>query len=331
MASFEVNTPIFDMSSAEYHSTKGTWSSSQLKTMLESPKLFFQKYIECSIEKEEAEAFDTGTYFHTGILEPHKLKEDCAIFPGKIRSGEKWESFKKKHKGKALLTESMEEQGKQLIANVKASPISMGYLKNIEPEVSMFLSVAVDWKNKKIYAPDQELVLSKNGWVRFKGKIPKDCIKLILKVRADGIKIEEGGYILDLKSTSSDAESESEMQKCTRNYSYDLSAALYLDVFSAGLEKDIREFYWIYSSKKYNNAKTWSAEKYILQGRSKYAKAVHLLAKNIDLEWKFKDELGILIPEPWEERQWEWDETPEVISKTKTTKKEEFDDAVDIL
>ena len=81
-----LNRLIRDMSSADYHNVVGTWSSSQLKDLIDDEDIFIRKYVKREIEKAESEAFDTGTYFHTGCLEPHKVVKEVAIFPGKTRT-----------------------------------------------------------------------------------------------------------------------------------------------------------------------------------------------------------------------------------------------------
>ncbi len=76
---------IHDLSSDEYHATPGTYSSSQFKDLLDDEEIFINKYIKKTIEKEDVPAFGTGNYFHTGVLEPHKLKSEYVVFQGKVR------------------------------------------------------------------------------------------------------------------------------------------------------------------------------------------------------------------------------------------------------
>lgn len=300
--SFSLNTPILDMSSEEYHSTEGTWSSSQLKTIIEDLETFHKKYVTKEIERVSIPAFDVGTYFHTGVLEPHKLKKECAIYPGKQRRGAAWEKFQRIHKGKALLTQDNAAQGDRLIKVVKNSPVAMSYVRRGTPEVSMFVVLAVDPISGRVFAPHQELELSREGWVSFKGKHPKNLVELTLKVRADSIDLTDYSFVLDLKSMGENAKNERDCKQSVSNYSYDLSAALYLDIFSAGLEHTVGKFVWAFGSKSYHNSKTWSAsQKNILIGRMKWWTAVVELARGIESDWEFSDEEGILEPNPYEE------------------------------
>ena len=96
------NTLLLDLPSDEYHGTPDTWSSSNLKTANEDMETFIKKYVTKEIPREHINAFDIGTYFHTSILEPHKLDEECAVW-GNQRRGKEWEEFQEKNKHKAII------------------------------------------------------------------------------------------------------------------------------------------------------------------------------------------------------------------------------------
>jgi len=293
----KLHTLIYDMSSEEYHGTPGTYSSSQFKDCLEDEELFFKKYIEKSIERESVAAFDVGTYFHTGVLEPHKINKDCAVYPGKVRKGEKWDAFLKKNKGKAILTQSQAEQAKRLISALEASPVAMGFIKRGKPEVSTFLELAVG--GGEVYAPAKKLILKSTGWEKFIGKMPLNkCTKMTVKVRADSLGDD---FVLDLKSTTGNAKSEKQMRDKISYYNYDLSCSLYLDVFSAVTGSNYKKFIWSFASKDYHNSRSYLASgNNLLVGRAKYRKALLKIANGISSNWMFSDELGILEPNHYE-------------------------------
>jgi hypothetical protein len=281
---------IYDMPSEEYHSTEGTYSSSQFKDIIEDEELFIQKYIHKSIEREQIEAFDVGSYFHTGILEPHKLKEDCVVYPKAVRRGEHWEAFQKKHKGKTIVTKSMMEKAEGLIEAVKKSPVAMSYVKRGVPEVSLFVKLAVS--EGEIYAPYFWKRLTPSGWV--KDKPPKGGEEIIVKVRADSLG---NNYILDLKSTSGNAKSPAVVLDKNKTYKYDLSAALYMDLFNLPLEGAISKFLWTYASKDKLNSKTWVAtSENIYVGRKKYVKAIHTFMACKRNGFELYDSLGEIGP-----------------------------------
>lgn len=290
-----------DLSSEQYHGTTGTYSSSQLKTMLEDPELFYKTYITKEIPKKEMAAFDVGTYFHTALLEPEKLDIECAVYSGGIRSGKKWEDFKEANKGKAIITTSEKVKADMMIAAVKNSPISMGYLNSSKPEVSAFIEVYVMGTEVFAFKNDVCYCLLSVGWVPTSGDYDEEDIKdfgvkLVIKVRADSLG-QGTGVISDLKSTSGNTLKAHEVQSKVASYQYDLSAALYLDVFTLASGEEFHTFVWIFASKDMGNAKSWKAsDKNIMVGRAKWKKAVIELAKFVSNGWQFVDELGELHP-----------------------------------
>jgi len=284
---------IYDMTSADYHGDGGTFSSSQLKTMLEDPEVFYQKYITKEIAKESSSAFDVGTYFHTAILEPEKLAEECAVFEG-IRRGKAWDYFQEENKGKAIITKGEFEVASRIIEAVKNSPVAMELLSQTKPEVSVFNTLMIC--DNRVYSP-MGFELKQSGWEKV-DKVPSDGTSITIKCRADAFN---ENFILDLKSTQGNTKNDFLMRKSISNYSYDLSAALYLDMFSLALGKPIHYFYWTFASKDIGNSRTYLAsEKNIMVGRAKYKKALVLLGQCIEKDWKFNDSLGILEPNQFE-------------------------------
>lgn len=281
---------IQDMPSAEYHSTPGTFSSSQLKDLLGNLGHFVRKHISKEIPREENDAFDVGTYFHTKILEPHKVQSECIVYPGKVRRGKDWDLFKEKNKGKAIVTEFQRAQAEGLVKAIKDSPIAQRYLKG-KPEVSLFTEISV-YKGE-IYAPYFGKILTVNGWADGPKKKIKDSHSLVIKTRAD---VLGDTFISDLKSTTGDAECEESMSDKVEYYKYDLSAALYLDMFSL-LNPKLKEFWWLFSSKDMFNARAHVADsKYITIGRAKYMRALRKLAAAAKNNWKTVDAPGIIRP-----------------------------------
>lgn len=286
-----------DLTSDQYHKCEGTYSSSQLKDILEDPEIFYKKYVTRELEKERLSAFDVGTAFHTKVLEPHKYAEEVVVFDG-TRRGAAWESFQEANKSKAILSANEEKVAETLASAVRSSPIASGRIARGEPEISAFLEVLIDGSD--IYSPEHKMVLGRYGWTAAKS-IPKKATKMILKVRAD---LLADGFILDLKSTTGNAKNVQLMRKKISDYSYDLSAALYLDIFSivTGIKKT--EFLWTFASKDFGNSRTYAASAdSILIGRAKWRRAALNLAENIEAGWKFEDSMGILEPEHWQ-KEW---------------------------
>lgn len=281
---------IYDMSSEEYHGMPRTSSSTQLKDLLDDEDVFIKKHILKEIQREEAPAFDVGTYFHTGVLEPHKLKMDCVVYHKKTRYGKEWEKFKQDNAGKAIVTKAQKEQAEGLIRAVMDSPVAQEYLVG-DSEVSMFVELVIH--SGQIFAPYFGKVLTRKGWEEGPKKRPDDGYTVFIKVRADKLG---DTFISDLKSTTGNAKSRRSMQEKISYYNYDLSAALYLDVFSL-LKPDLCEFIWIFASKDLFNSKTYRAsETNILVGRAKYIKALFRMADCAANNWKSVDYLDVLEP-----------------------------------
>lgn len=290
---------IFDMPSEVYHKIEGTYSSSQFKDLLDDEEIFIKKYIEKTIPKEDIPAFGTGNYFHTGVLEPHKLKQDCIVYTGKMRRGAEWEKFKAKHGEKTIITQGQLDQANLLIKSVQDSPIAMGYVERGRPEVSLFTELWI--YNGEIFAPKFNVVLDfETGWIEYNCKDlnPKKCVIIIVKVRADSLGDD---FVLDLKSTTGNARSERAMRGKISYYNYDLSASLYLDMFSLLGEEMLTTFIWVFASKDCHNCKSFKASPTnILVGRAKWMRGVLKLAECMRNEFQLYDELGILEPEHYE-------------------------------
>lgn len=286
---------VFDIDNDQYHRGVAGYSSTQLKDLLKDEDLFIAKYIEKTVDREESAAFDVGTYFHTGVLEPHKLKIDCVVFPGKIRRGKDWERFKEKNKGRAIVTQSQKEQAEGLVKAVGKSETAQGYLDG-DSEVSLFVEIAV--YQGQIFAPYFGKMLTRNGWVKALEEsrvAKKKGYVFVVKVRADMLGET---YISDLKSTTGNPKSNPDTQDKIANYGYDVSASLYFDMFCL-LLPDLFEFVWIFASKDTFKSKCYRASsKNMLVGRAKYMKAMIKLADLAANGFKTMDYLEDIEPLP---------------------------------
>jgi hypothetical protein len=293
----KTNTLIYNLSNLDYHGAENTFSSSQLKTMLEDPEIFYKKYITKEIERENLAAFDVGTYFHTAILEPEKLGLECAVFEGGIRRGAAWEEFKANCAGRAIITKSEKETADKLIKAIKDSPISMKYLESSKPEVSAFVDLHVFEDEIYTIKNGTNYLLTSVGWVPSLETDLEFSVTIRMKVRADALGIESG-VISDLKSTTGNTKNAYEMQSKVTSYQYDLSAALYLDIFNLCVEnEDFHSFIWLFASKDLGNARAYRAtDKNIMVGRAKWKKAVVDLAYYLSNDWTFTDSLGEIGP-----------------------------------
>lgn len=289
-----LHKPIYDLSNDEYHQIAGTYSSSQFKDLLDDEDVFIQKHIKKTIEREESPAFDVGSYFHTGVLEPHRLKMDCIVYPGKVRRGKDWDKFKAKNKGKAIVTQAQKDQALGLVRAVKDSPVAQEYLDG-KAEVSLITEINIH--DGQIYAPYYGKVLTLDGWADGPKKRLDKAHVIFVRVRADMLGET---YISDLKSTSGNAKSNKQMRDKISYYHYDLSAALYMDMF--GLQNpDLDEFIWIFASKDLFNSKSYRASETTMKvGRAKYMRAMLRMAECASNNWASVDYLDTLEPLPHE-------------------------------
>lgn len=283
-----------DIPSSDYHKMPNSFSSTQLKDAFKDPEFFYKKHIAKVVDRETSSAFDIGTYFHTSILEPHKVTAECAVFEG-IRRGKEWDAFKEANKHKAIITKSEHEQALGLVRAVQESPVAMNRINRSKPEVSAFIEIAIE--GPCIFGPEKT-ILSKYGWQKTDMKPGKKALKLVIKTRADALGDD---FILDLKSTTGNAKDEFEMRQKVSYYGYDLSAALYLDVFTAAAKTPYTDFIWTFASKDNFTSKSYLASQdNIRVGRAKYMKALFNIADGIENNWVFTDSMGILKPQPFE-------------------------------
>lgn len=296
MSDAKYNGVVASLSSEEYHNHGGTYSSTQLKDLLEDPEIFHRKYIAKTLKRTTVPAFEVGSYFHTGVLEPDKMKVDTAVYSG-IRRGEEWEAFQLQNKGKAIITRAEKDQAEGIIAAVKNSPVAMNRISRGKPEVSAFVTVSVS--GGQVFTEGGDKMLTPHGWEKPTYKFDKkNKVDIPLKVRADLLARD---FILDLKSTTGNVKSESLMKKKVAEYSYDLSAALYLDMFTIALNYRLNEFVWVFASKDLFNCKSYIATQSNIQvGRAKYKKALLTLADCIKTNWAFEDSMGMLGPNAWD-------------------------------
>jgi hypothetical protein len=285
----EHNKPLMDLTNEEYHGESDHFSSSQLKDALSDIEYFYKVYISKELKKNKPTSsnMDIGTWIHTAVLEPHKFESECSIYSGR-RAGKEWDSFKDAHPGAVILNEAEAEKALMAINAIKADNIAMDLIEMCQTEVSAFTKL---------------------------GKLP-------VKARADGIHFGHDGYILDVKSTSSNAKSESDIRGAIESLNYDLSAVLYLDVFSQcfGTQR-IKDFYWIFASTTMGNCQVYKADQRMLNvGRAKLNKALAQIEKYEALGWEFKPEIKMIGPSPWTQDQW-LDKDLVVTEKKITTRK----------
>lgn len=280
---------IPDMPSEAYHGVEGTWSSSQLKLVIEDEEEFIGTYITKKIGKKSSAAFASGTGLHTKILEPHLFEKEVVLFKGR-KWGDKFNLFAKKNVGRTIITPKELTEINTMAKAIGACKTSKKYLEG-KREISLFIRLVVS--NGKIYAPHYGKVMTRNGWESAKCK-NIEGVEFIVKTRADNLS--DSDFISDLKSTSGAATKKSSIQGSISKYKYDLSAAFYLDLFSLERPK-ITRFIWVFASKNKELAAPWEGtRKQILIGRRKWMTALLRMAQLKKQDWKIKSYLRKVEP-----------------------------------
>jgi len=246
------------ISNEDYHANREYISSSGLKKILVDPRGFYKEYVLNEGEQKTSSAFDFGSYLHCAILEPHLLDEEFAVYDGAMKRGKKFEQFAEENEGKTIITTSQEQQAKRLINNFYNTRVIIGPQgHDKEVDVSSFFT--------KGFA-EQTVTTEIKG--------------IKVKVRADYRKeFDDFGSINDLKTTGENIDTIKSAERVCSIYDYDLSAALYVDVFTMVTGKP-HDWYFTFLSKKNGEVRVYKASDQMLEaGRKKYMEAIDLLVK----------------------------------------------------
>lgn len=202
------------VTNADYHADTTYLSSSSFKMLLKSAKEFEDKYIlKKDVPGLSGDFLDDGSLVHGYILEPDRVGEEFAFFPGFRKAGKEFQKFKADNRGKTIISASQKKRCLEYFESYKKQEAAVSLIKGGASEVTA------------------------TGFLR---EIP-------VKVRADYINVE-AGYIADVKTTGMGSDQATFIETIAK-YQYDLSAALYLDVFEKLHGKPL-DFYFIVISKK---------------------------------------------------------------------------------
>lgn len=223
---------IVDISNEEYHAEKEHVSSSNLKSLLKDPEEFYNQKIlgqRPEYSKSTLNAFDEGTYAHSLILEPEKVKDEFRFFEGWKKQGAEWDYFKSINSNFIILSKPQKVRVEKWVEAFKELPSAVNLIEGGYPEKTLF----------------------------------GDLMGVPVKVRADYINVD-CGYIADVKTTSSLTDLDSFKYTIDR-FNYDLSAALYLMMFEKYYKKSF-DFYFIVLGKRETTCDVYKLSK---ESRSK--------------------------------------------------------------
>lgn len=252
-----------DIDNATYHGDKNYYSSSSLKLLLEDPNQFYKKHIlkENTFKSVGSTHMDLGSFVHSLILEPEKTEAEFIVWDG-TRRGTEWLEFSKENKNKIIISDKQNSLGRTLYDNAMKHKAVKHLLKDGFPEFTYCTTLS----------------------------------DINIKVRADYINLE-GGYILDVKTTSKPLTKDALMGSIASLH-YDLSVALYVDAFSKINNKPL-DFYFIFvNTKDTLDVEVFKASPMLINnGRKKYKKAINIMNKCLKSGiWKSEEVEEIDVP-----------------------------------
>ena len=234
------------ISNEDYHADNVALSSSNLKLLLKDPAKFYQEKILGIKEDVKRDFFSEGSFVHSLILEPEKVKDDYAVWPGLRKQGAEFKDWAEQQDKKTILSKPQELRCNNYFRAYKQQPVAKKILKGTLSE----------------YTIVSELEGQK-------------C-----KMRADAINLEEG-YIVDVKTTSFGSDIDS-FRGAVKQFGYDLSAAFYTDIASKHYDK-VFDFYFVVISKTDLTCDVYKASfKTLTVGRKMYKEALNLYAKCLE-------------------------------------------------
>lgn len=220
---------INSCTNAEYHQDRAYLSSSVIKTLYKSLDKYRQEYLEgkkTPYSERTLSTFAEGSYTHSRLLEPHLTSAEFALFPGWRKQGAEYETFKAENSNKTILSAPQVERCNNMIAAYSKKRLQIDLLQNGFSEQTL-CGVLQD--------------------------VPVKC-------RFDFIN-PEAGYIVDVKTTSYASDHES-FKQTIKDFSYDLSAALYTQMAQEYYGKPFR-FYFLVLSKS-----TFTCDIYLVSEQS---------------------------------------------------------------
>ena len=230
------------LSNDKYHAEQKHMSSSNLKMLLKDTQKFYKEKILGEREPLKGAFLDEGNYAHSLILEPHLIPEEYLFFEGNRKAGKDWKAFEAENKDsdKIILSAPQKLRVENWIESYKKRPEAVDLVSGSDKEYSLF----------------------------------SEMLGVPLKVRADIINVERG-FIADVKTTASDPDLDT-FKFTVDQYQYDLSAALYVDMFSRKYDKPF-DFYFIVLGKRTMTCEVYKASDLTLgKGRKKVLDAVKI-------------------------------------------------------
>lgn len=204
-----------NISNKIYHSDDYFTSSTAVKMLYYDIPKYEKEYIRKERDTDsDNPAFAIGSYVHSLLLEPEKVKDEYVFFPEWDGRASGYQQFKKDNPGKTVITQSQQMQVQRMMESFNKHPLAT---KMLEPTL-------------------KELTLC------------VDLFGIPVKVRFDSIDVENG-KIIDVKTSGYSVDQETFKMQGIGNLKYGVSAGLYTLAAELHYGKPF-DFYFACLSKK---------------------------------------------------------------------------------
>ena len=202
-----------DVSNKTYHSDDFFTSSTAVKMLYYDIPKYEKEYIQKNKTIFNSPALDMGSFIHTLILEPEKLEEEYAFFPGWDKRESGFKEFKEENSGKIIISQAQKMQAKKMMDSFNSLKIAKDLISESKTEITLCV----------------------------------DLFDVPVKVRFDAVNIEKG-EIYDVKTSSYGVDYDTFKMQGINNLKYEVSAGLYTLAASKFFGKPFN-FYFVCLSK----------------------------------------------------------------------------------
>lgn len=223
-----------DIPNKIYHSDDFFTSSTAVKLLVYDIPKYENDYLLKNRMDSHNPAFDMGSYIHSLILEPHKIEEEYAFFPGFDKRESGFQEFKENNKGKIILSGGQVLQAQKMMKSYNKLKIAKDLVDKSKKELTLCVDIA---------------------------GIP-------VKVRFDAVNIEEG-EIYDVKTSGYEVDYDSFKMNGINGLKYDISAALYSMAAELYFGKPFKFYFLCLSKKSYDTELFLTSEETMAKGRNK--------------------------------------------------------------
>ena len=266
---------VFDMDDVEYHATKGHLSSSGCRELISNPRRWKLNQ-DRKFEREATPAMIFGTAVHAALLQPREYDNLVAITPAGINrrtsaGREEYAAWAEDNKGKALITEDMNNQIADIQDSISQHELASYYLGCLSnTEVAAFFEVQPNVNGKALF---------------------------------DGLNLADD-LLVDLKTTKS--ADPNQFNRSVVNFGYHIQAAYYSDAYEKVTGRPAKAFIFVAVEKEppYSIGVYELTPEFLEAGRATYRQAASIMAycekHNFWPDYN-KNELVLLEPPAWME------------------------------